>query len=331
MLMTDNQNNSLNMTNTATGFMDKNVAIFTANTKVTTLLAAIKGTVVSINQTATTQGLDNTGATTNKKNLHQIANDKAEHVCFGLRAYADDINDPILASAIHFTHSDFILGTTAEIVNRMQLVHDKATGIAIASLTPFNVVATDITDLQTAITNYSNAAPTKKVMQAAATAATAQLNTLFTTLRTQWAKMDNLVKTYKAAQPVFVAGYTNARKIIDLGKTMQAEELHLMPHHFEVAFGKKFAEGDTFTIRNHSTVTIEIALTDTPATMPTANKIKVAANTELQATVSKDFGGIFGHWLIVNNPADIDDAHVTIILAHGKSNSSAAPIGNISA
>ena len=325
--MTDNQNNSLNMANTTTAFMDKNVAIFTTNTKVTTLLAGIKGTVVAINQAATAQGLDNTGATTTKKNLHQIANDKAEHVCTGLMAYADDINDQVLAGQIHFTHSDFILGTTAEIVNRMQLVHDKATGIAIASLIPFNIVATDITDLQTAITNYSNAAPTKKVLQAAATAATAQLVTLFTTLRTQLGKMDNLVKTYKAAQPTFVAGYLNARKIIDLGKTQQAEELHLMPHHFEAIFGKKFQEGDTFTVRNHSTVPIELALTDTPATMPTANKIRVEANAELQASVSKDFGGIFGHWLIVNNPADIDDAHVTIILAHGKSKSSAAPIG----
>jgi hypothetical protein len=330
--MTDNQNNTLNMANTATAYMDKNVAIFTANTKVTTLLSAIKGTVTAINQTATTQGLDTTGATTNKKNLHQIANDKAEHVCFGLRAYADDINDPILASAIHFTHSDFILGTTAEIVNRMQLVHDKAAAITIATLLPFNIVATDISDLQTAITNYSGAAPTKKVMQAASTAATAQLNSQFTTLRTQWGKMDNLVKTYKTAQPIFVAGYTNARKIVDLGKTMKAEELHLMPHHFEAIFGMKFQEGDTFTIRNHSTVAVRGFITDTPTVLPTTgNQVSVEPNSEVQAKISADFGGVFGHWLIIHNPADLDDAHVTVILAHGKSNSQAAPIGQQSA
>lgn len=331
--MTDNQNNNLNMANTTVSYLGvpSNTAIFTANTKVTTLLTNIKGTISNINQTAQQQAADTTGATVSKKQLHDIAANLAEHVTTGMMAYADDINDPVLAAAVHFTHTDFYKGTVNEISNKMQIVHDKAAGVPIASLAPFQIVANDISGLQTAITNYVNAAPQKKVLQSTTSAATDALPPLFATLRTQLKKMDNLIKTYKVAQPNFVAGYLNARKVINLGKTQQAEELHLMPHHFEAIFGKKFLEGDTFTIRNHSTVKIQIALTDNPATMPTANVITVAANNEIQATVSKDFGGVFGHWLIVNNPNDIDDTHITIILAHGKSGSQATPIGNVSA
>ncbi len=329
--MTDGQNNSLNMANVTVALLNKNATIFTTNAKMNALLAAIVSTIGSINQTAGTQATDTTGATTTKQNLHQIAIDKAEHVTAGLEAYAADINDTTLAAQVHFTHSDFSRGTLNEIVTRMNFVYNTAHALPAATMTLYNVSATDISDLNTAITNYNNAAPTKKVMQATTTAATDALPPLFTTLSSQLVKMDKWVKTYKTAQPAFFAAYTNARKIVDLGKTTQAEELVLMPHHFEAIFGKKFLEGDTFTVRNHSPKEIILALTDTPNVMATTNLLNVPPMTELQAEVSKNFGGVFGHWLLVHNPDDIDDAKVTIILAHGKSHSSAAPVGNVSA
>ncbi len=52
---------------------------------------------------------------------------------------------------------------------------------------------------------------------------------------------------------------------------------------------------------------------------------------DVQVKIAEDFGNVFGHWLIIWNPNDLDDAHITVILAHGKSGSSAAPIGNVSA
>lgn len=48
--MTDNQINTLNMANTTTAYIDSKVSIFTTNTKVTTQLAAVKATIVLINQ-----------------------------------------------------------------------------------------------------------------------------------------------------------------------------------------------------------------------------------------------------------------------------------------
>ena len=329
--MTDNQLNTANMANAVTDVMDNNLALWTANAKITAAVNAVKGTITNINTAAGVQAQSAKGTTQSKNQLWAVAAAKAEHVCVGLKAYCDDVNDAVLAAIINFSPSDFEKGSGQVCANRMQLVHDKATGIAIATLTPFGIVATDITGLQTAVTNFVNALPNRTSMVAGTSAATANLATLFSTLRTQLGKLDNLVGTMKVAQPTFVATYTNARKIINLGKTQQAVEVHLLPHHFEAEFGMKFSEGDTLTVRNHSNVPIILALTDTPNVMPTAGLRDVPPQQEFKLVVPADFGGVFGHWLMVHNPQDIEDAHVTIILAHGKSNSQAASPGNVSA
>ncbi len=330
--MTDNQINSLNMANTVTAFLDKNNSIFSTNTKINTLLAAIKVTILSLIQTAAAQGTNTTGATASKQQLKQLAADKALHVAGGLQSYYEDINDLTLAGEYHFTDSDFTHGAIAEIIIKMQSVHDKAASITTATSTPllpFLVTAADISDLQTAISNLTNAVPLKKVMQASTTAATAILPGQFAIMRGQLDKMDTLISNYKMSQPSFVQGYFNARKIINLGKTMQAKELHLEPHHFEAIFGKKFKIGDTFTVRNHSEVAVTIFLTDTPKVAPTANGIIIQPHAEVKVSIPSDFADQFAHWLTVYNPSDIDDAHVTVILAHGKSKSQASEIGNV--
>ena len=169
----------------------------------------------------------------------------------------------------------------------------------------------------------------KRAMVVNAAVATAQLHPLFTTQRTQLKKLDNIINTFRISQATFVASHFDARKIANLGKTQQAEELLLMPKHFEPIFGQKFLEGDTFTIRNHSQVDMEVFLTDNVNALPTVNGVKIPSKTDLKLNISKDFGGVFGHWLIVYNPNTLDDIHVTVILAHGKSHSAAGLLGNI--
>jgi hypothetical protein len=315
------------MANAALGLLDKNAAVYSANTKVTGLIFDIKKTVADINKAAIAQSTDASGATTTKKSAHQIAIDNAEHISVGLQAYYDDLGDHTAEATVHFTSSDFTYGSVAEISTRMQGLHDVAASITIANLAPFNIVAADITNFQSAINAYVAAAPVRTTMRATASAFTAQLNALFSKMHTQFIKLDKLIKSYKLAQSVFVASYLISRKVINLGKTQQAEELHLMPHHFESVFGMKFAEGDTFTVRNHSAVPVHVALSDVPAQMPTDLVVEVPAHEDFKLSVSADFGNKFRHWLMVHNFNDLDDAHVTIVLAHGKSQSSAQAPG----
>jgi hypothetical protein len=301
----------------------------TGNAKLAALVAAVTNTHSAILTTAGIQSGINKGPTKTKNNLWIDAATKADHVCSGVKSYADDVNDANLLAAMHYTYNSLIKDSTNQAIIDMQTIHDKAATIAIALLAPFNVIAAEITGLQTAINSFTAAAPMKRAMVANTSVATAQLTPMFTTQRMQLKKLDNIINTFRKSQATFVATHFDARKIINLGKTQQAEEVHLMPKHFEAIFGKKFLEGDTFTVRNHSEVDMEVFLTDVTDALPAKGGIKIPSKTDLKLAISKDFGGIFGHWLIVDNPNTLDDVHVTVILAHGKSHSAAQTPGNV--
>ena len=327
--MTDGQFNFLSMVEADLAILQQYNSIVTGNAKLLAIVNAVTSTHTSILSLAGIQSAINKGPTTTKNNLWITAATAADHVCCGVKAYADDVNDANLSAAMHYTYKGLLDCSTNTAIIDMQIIHDKAAAIPIASLALFNVVATDITGLQTAINAFTAAAPMKRAMVVNSSVATAGLPQLFTTQRAQLKKLDNIVNTFKKNQAIFVASHFDARKIVNLGKTQQAEEVHLMPKHFEAIFGKKFAEGDTFTVRNHSQVDMEVFLTDNIAILPTANGIKIPSMTDLKLEISKDFGGVFGHWLIVYNPNTLDDVHVTVILAHGKSHSGAETLGNV--
>jgi hypothetical protein len=327
--MTDAQFDFLSMVEADLAILLQYNSIVTGNAKLAALVAAVTNTHSAILTTAGIQSGINKGPTKTKNNLWIDAATKADHVCSGVKSYADDVNDANLLAAMHYTYNSLIKDSTNQAIIDMQTIHDKAATIAIALLAPFNVIAAEITGLQTAINSFTAAAPMKRAMVANTSVATAQLTPMFTTQRMQLKKLDNIINTFRKSQATFVATHFDARKIINLGKTQQAEEVHLMPKHFEAIFGKKFLEGDTFTVRNHSEVDMEVFLTDVTDALPAKGGIKIPSKTDLKLAISKDFGGVFGHWLIVYNPNALDDVHVTVILAHGKSHSAAQTPGNV--
>ncbi len=327
--MTNEQFNFLDMVEADLTILQQYNAIVTGNIKLSAIVTAVKNTHSSILLTAGIQSSINKGPTATKRSLLIDAATKADHVCSGVKAYADDINDETLLGTMHYTYNSLIKDKTNQCLVDMQAIHDKAATIAIALLLPFNVVAADLTDLQTAITAYATGAPQKRALVVNTSVATTQLAPLFTLQRKQLKKLDHIVSTFKKSQLTFCESHFAARKIVNLGKGKMAEELHLMPKHFEAIFGKKFMVGDTFTVRNHSKYVAEVYLSDITTALPTVNGVKIPSDTELKLEVGKDFGGVFGHWLIVDNPNALDDVHITVILAHGKSHSSAVVVGNV--
>ena len=329
--MTNKQENYHSMTEAAMGVMDKNNSLWNLNPLISAIVGLIKGTITSINTAAGIQQQAATGATKSEHALWVTAANLTEHVCFGLKAYYMNTNDMVTFDIVNFTISDFTECTKLKAVDRMQLIHDNAAAIPIGTLTNYNIVATDITGLQTAINNFSASQPLHTIMKAGTKTATGNLAPLFKTQRHQMKLLDMYMGTMKTAHADFYSTFHNARKIINLGKGQMAEELHLMPKNYEAIFGKKFETGDTFTVRNHSKYAAEVYLSDITTALPTANGVKIAAETDLQLEVGKDFGSVFGHWLLVDNPNALDDVHVTVILAHGKSHSSAVVVGNVTA
>ena len=324
IVMTDAQFDFLSMVEADLAILQQYNSIVTGNAKLAALVAAVTSTHSAILTTAGIQSSINKGPTKTKNNLWIDAATKADHVCSGVKAYADDVNDANLLAAMHYTYNSLIKNSTNQALIDMQTIHDKAAAIAIALLAPFNVIAAEITGLQTAINSFTAAAPMKRAMVVISSVATAQLTPMFTTQRTQLKKLDNIVNTFRKSQATFVESHFDARKIINLGKTQQAEEVHLMPKHFEAIFGQKFLEGDTFTVRNHSDMAkIRVFLSDSSNIPDATAGIEIEAKTEIQLSIPTGFKMPFGHSLIVLNEATMDDAHVTVVLAHGKSHSKA--------
>ena len=326
--MTNKQENYFNMTEAAVGVMDANNGLWTANPLISGIVASIKGTITSINTAAGIQLQPATGATKSEHALWLTAGDKAEHICFGLKAYYTNGNDFVNYDIVNFTISDFTECSKIKAVERMQLIHDKAATIPIASLVNYNIIANDITGLQTAINNFTTSQPLRTIMKASTKTATANLNPLFKTQRAQMKLLDMYIGTMKQAQPIFVSTYRNARKIINLGKGQMAEERKLQPGEHMDLFKERFMIDDTFTIRNHSAMAkIKVFLSDT-SDVPATGGIEILANTQLILTIPTGFKMPFGHSLIILNEATMDDAHVTVVLAHGKSHAAAMKAGN---
>ncbi len=328
--MNDGQRNYLSMVDTVLAVLAEYNGIVSGNAVLDATVNDVKNVYSETLNTLGVQGQVNKGPTITKRELWAAAATKAKHVSCGVEAYAEDIGDETLGAQIHYSYTALTMGKVLNAIIKMQLIHDIAGNIAIALLAPFNVTGTDLTDLQQAIDTLEAAVPMKRVMVVSASAATAQLPGLLNTQRKQFRKLDNMVRTFKLIDETFVMAYFNARNIINRGKKMQAKELKLEPKHWEVIFGKKFKVGHTFTIRNHSKWVMEAFLTDTPDEVMVTRQetsanhvVNIKGGEELKLVVPKDFGGVFGHWLVVYNPNGMDVVNTTVILAHGKSRSKA--------
>jgi hypothetical protein len=241
-----------------------------------------------------------------------------------MRAYAEDTGNTALYEMMHYKKSDLDRGEVQEALNKMNLIYNQANLIPIANLAPFNLTAAILTNFNTAIQNLTTAFPQHAIVQAAKKTSTANIKSNFILLRAAGKKMNTLVHTLSFTQPTFVQTYSNSCIIIDLGKGQMSEEVHLMPGEHVALFTQKFLPDDTFTIRNHSNLAkIKVYLSDN-SNVPASGGIEIAALKELKLEVPTAFKMAFGHVLIVVNEDTIDDAHVTVVLAHGKSNSGAA-------
>jgi len=59
------------------------------------------------------------------------------------------------------------------------------------------------------------------------------------------------------------------------------------------------------------------------------NEVIIDGKSDMKLEVPVDFKNVFGHYLMVFNGQEMDEAHVTIILAKGKSQSGADEKTNI--
>jgi hypothetical protein len=328
--MTNEEINYLRMVVTRKGVMNlpNFTALWSGNAKIVATKNDVESLLAQILTDAGIQEEDIKGSTTAKKTAWIEAAKWAVHICTGMRAYAEDAVNPVLYQMMHYKKSDLDRGEIQEVLNRMAIIYNQAILIPIGSLTPFNVTAANLTSFNNSIQALNAAFPQHGVLQDIRKTSTKNIKKNLALLRKAGKKLNNLVQTLRLTQPVFLDTYDNSCIIIDLGKGQMAEERKLQPGEHMVLFTQKFLKDDTFTFRNHSAMAkIKVFLSDT-SDVPATGGIEIAAQTQLILTIPTGFKMPFGHSLIILNEATMDDAHVTVVLAHGKSHAAAMKAGS---
>ena len=199
------------------------VAFLIANAPITATLTGfniyfpvIQSTHTQIQLAKVLQEADKSGNTTTKNQFRATLIGGVMEVVRRNVAYATNVNNNSLLALINYTESDLKRSSDTKLISSCQVIHDNANA-NIAALATYGVTAAMINTMQTNINNLSGALPKGRVAKTDSEEATNMLTTHFKTLKTNWNKIDTLVKMVQTSQPNFYNEYMNVRKIIPIG------------------------------------------------------------------------------------------------------------------
>ena len=265
------------------------------------------------------------GNTTNKETLWLDTAKLGVHMNIGTKVWAENTTpaQPILAAAMHYQISDLDRGAIMDVLVKLNFIKGKVALIPVLDLPKVTITPLEITTFNQKIIDLTAAAPLFRIKQVVKNATKGDINADFTLLRAAKGKQDRLIHTYKLTQGTFVSAYDNGSKIIDLGKGATTAEAMLHPRGHVAWLHNEYLPGDTLTLRNHSILAkIKVFVSDT-TDVPTTGGFELNPETEFKLEIPKDLNCPFGHYIIIVSMSDTDDAHVTGILAKGKSSSDA--------
>ena len=317
--MTINSKNYLTMVDRSQMVLNDYKTIWTNRAKMAARIARIVGLETDIEVLAKHQGLSTGGATKTKKTDREVAGDQSFHVENILKSYYLEEDDETNFDIVDFCMTDYVSGDIKESIKKMKLIYDTAAAIikkTPTALDEFNLAATDMDDLKTAIDVLSDVSGLPMKMRSDNKAITKQINEKFAALRAEMTGLDVNVNTFTKTQSAFSDAYFAGRRIVNSGVGHKTAEVALMPVQSEAVLGDEYTVGDKLTIRNHCAFSVEYGLTHDPNVVPTVMK-SLAGMNDVQVTVELDSTGSFGHWLMLRNPHDMDDVNVTVLVAKG--------------
>lgn len=214
--MTGYQESYEKMSLSGVAFLTANATITATLTGFTTYFPVIQSTHTQIQAAKVLQEADKSGNTTTKNQFRAVLISGTMEIVRRTVAYATNVNNSALLALVNYTDSDLKRSSDTKLISSCQVIHDNA-NTNVAALATYGVTAAMITTLQTNINNLSGALPKGRVGETDSEEATNLLATYFNTLKTNWKKIDTLVKMVQTSQPSFYNEYLNVRKIIPTG------------------------------------------------------------------------------------------------------------------
>ena len=219
------QNNKLKMGQATLGCLqdDNNAPLWKGIAGLEEGVASLEATVDSILERSQQQSA-RTGSAEEKKAARNAMLEAAWAVCCGLKSLASKTDDSKLAAQVDFSRSDLAAGREADMVNRCKSILALGKENATALAAKYNVTASDLTALGTAITEFGGAQPKPRLNRAAKAAATADLTELFDDLdKVLNEQLDPLIEKFRHTNAPFYNEYQTARAIVDSAATHDAK------------------------------------------------------------------------------------------------------------
>ncbi len=213
--MNAKQNAKLNMYRATEKHIEDNSEIIASTPAFQTAFNKFKARIAAISSTAQQKSAALTGIAADKKNSKQILCKLAADIAGVIYAYASATNNETLKQEMNLPVTTLLRTRDEALAPRCQNIHDRAQSNARA-LNEYGIKPDQLTDLQTAIDNYSAETMKPRTAVSNRKTATANLAALFKEtddiLKNQ---MDKLIELYRADHPDFVNTYFETRIIVD--------------------------------------------------------------------------------------------------------------------
>lgn len=205
----------LNMYRSIQQLCNDNTSIITTSTAFENAFKAFSIKVTNLINTATSEAKITRGIVIDKdltkKTLCQYTTDLAAIVF----AYANNTKNNTLKQAVNYSNSDLLHMKPNLLISTCNNIYTAANN-NLAALASYNITAPILSILQTAIDNYSTAAPKPKTAKSLKATSTVNIKTLIKeTDDILKNELDKLVVSFKYTNPDFVTAYKKTRTIID--------------------------------------------------------------------------------------------------------------------
>lgn len=213
--MNARQEAKLNMYRAVEDQLDNNPTVVSAVPAFQNAFNKFKAKIAEIISTEQKKDVPLSGIVTTKTNTKKTLAQKTSEIAGIISAYASEIGDETLKAEVNFSATKFLQTRDDQLAPRCQNIHDKAAQL-LPDLTDYPINAAALTDLQTAIDNYSSTTAKPRTAASHRKMLSDNLIKLFReTDAILVNQMDKLAASLKKTNPDFVAEYFSNREILD--------------------------------------------------------------------------------------------------------------------
>lgn len=218
--MKNRDTNRVNMISTTHQFCTDNGAVLAPIPAAPSVVSTIGTKLSLINALDQLASATTIGVTLDTNAIRKTMETIAFKCASATFAYASSANNNTLKAQVNFTIPKLEAKHKEEVDDICQTIHD-ASNTYFGGAEQYGIVATDVSDLQTAINLYRTASQNPRQAIITKSSAKSQIVALIKELSDIILKeqLDNIVNTLIITNPIFVNQYFQAREIIDLGTT----------------------------------------------------------------------------------------------------------------